>query len=308
MKIGILGDTHFTNRSPERRIDNYWETLEDKLTQALTIFVSNDCDCIIQPGDFFDSSTTADRVKAVLIQLFKRYRLGVYCVAGQHDITGHSMYTLANSPLAVLQSAGVVKVVNGDCCSLGALNKDSNVQIYGAPFGEEVPKPFDYGYNILIIHKMIGNRPLYPGQDLTDPRRFLRQHPGYNLVVCGDYHYRFIETHDGRTILNPGAMVRKTISKFDLQHKPAVIIFDTETNETEVVKLNVKLPEEVFDLTKTTKKDNLVLLQFIERLKNQTGKMIEWKRILLEVLKERNANRRVKNIIDETLELVRMNA
>lgn len=304
MILGLLGDTQFTNRSPERRLDNYWDTLTGKAEQALTIFDDNGCDFIIQPGDFFDSPTVADRVMTVLINLLKKHGKEVCCVAGQHDITGHSLYTLANSPLAVLQAARVVKIVDKNCYSLGtfAPPKHDDVHVYGASFGEEVPKPFDYGYNILVIHKMIGNRPLYPGQDLIDPKRFLKKYLGFNLIVCGDYHYRFIETWNGRTIINPGALVRKTISKFDLEHKPAVVIFDTKTDTSKVIELDVEPPERVFDLTRTKKKDLNVLLRFIERLKNRGKEIVGWKHLLLELLEERKESLEVRNIIDECLE------
>jgi len=38
VKIGLLGDIHLTNRSPRRRLDDYFETLMDKLDQAFAIF------------------------------------------------------------------------------------------------------------------------------------------------------------------------------------------------------------------------------------------------------------------------------
>ena len=73
MKIGILGDTHYTNRAPLRRIDDYFQTQMRKSTQALTIFEEMGCDIVVQPGDLFDASTAANRVKSAIITLIKQY-------------------------------------------------------------------------------------------------------------------------------------------------------------------------------------------------------------------------------------------
>lgn len=308
MKLGILGDLQLTNIAPKRRKDDYWETLQGKLTQALQIFGEKQCDCVLQVGDFFDSPTVAKRVESEIIQLFHHFGRDedrrIFCVWGQHDVSGHSKSTLPNSPLTVLQAARVVKILTDTPVYDG--DEDTILCLYGASFGESVPKPSEEYYNILVTHRMVGNRPLWPGQELTGPRAFLRKHPSYNLVCCGDYHYRFIETWNGRTIINPGAIVRKTIGKFDLEHKPAVVIFDTNTNETEVVELDVQPVEKVFDFTKVVKKkDNEILANLVEKLKSGGKKLSGWKHILVKVFEERKSKERVRSIIDQNLEEVK---
>ena len=62
MRFGILGDLHFTNRSPERRVDDYWKTLYRKMSQALYIFDEKECDYILQVGDYFNSPAVSDKV------------------------------------------------------------------------------------------------------------------------------------------------------------------------------------------------------------------------------------------------------
>jgi len=186
MKLGILGDSHLTNRAPQKRVDDYWKTLKGKVSQALKIFDDKECEIVIQVGDFFDTPTVSCRVKAEIIQLLMDWRTEkerVFCVYGQHDISGHSKSTLSNSPLAVLESAGVVKILSDNPVEfLG--HEHSDILIYGASFGESVPDPYEDVYNILVIHKMVGDRPLWPGQELVGPRQFLRKHPNYNLILC----------------------------------------------------------------------------------------------------------------------------
>ncbi len=309
MRLGLLGDLQLTNKSPIRRIDDYWMTLQIKLAQALEIFAEKKCDCALQVGDFFDSPTVACRVKSDVIQLLHIFGYGkansrLFCVFGQHDISGHSKYTLPNSPLAVLQAARVVKILDDNPVLVG--EEDNTIAIHGASFGEPILEPNSDFYNILVTHKMIGDRPLWPGQELVGPRAFLRKHPGYNLIVCGDYHYRFTETWNGRTIVNPGAIIRKTISKFDLEHIPAAVIFDTETSELEVVELSIQPVEKVFDLTRVVKKqDNSILSDLVEKLKSGEKQLSGWKHFLSKVFAIRKSNERSKQIIDECLEEIK---
>lgn len=309
MKIGLLGDNHLTNHSPIRRKDDYFETHLGKLRQAFDIFCDHNCRAVLQVGDFFDTPTVANRVEIAAINLIQgkwRGELGVdrhspvFLVYGQHDISGHSATTLPNSPLSVLEAASVISFLGPKPKSLG-----ERIKLYGAPFGEEPPEVENTdAYNILVTHRMIGDRPLWPGQVLEGPRNFLRKFPDYNLVVCGDYHYRFTEICNGRTIINPGAIVRKTIGKFDLEHKPAVVVFDTEANDFEIIELKVGAVEEVFDLRRDVKMEEDGVLQFIERLQANQGSHVAWKETLEQVLKEKEASATVKHIIDQTLEEV----
>jgi len=307
MKLGILGDLHLTNTRPEKRIDNYWETLFGKVVQALAIFDDEGCDIVVQVGDFCDTPTVADRVKAEIIQLildWKVEREEILCVFGQHDITGHSRSTLSNSPLAVLEAAGAVKILSDSPVITEKENDD--IHFYGASFGEPVPKPSLDAYNVLVTHQMIGNRPLWPGQELPGPKQFLKKYPDYNLVLAGDYHYRFIETWNGRTIINPGAIIRKTIGKFDLEHRPAVVMFDTDTNESKVIELEFEPPEKVFNLARIAKKkDSAILEGLVDRLREGNSKnLCDWKRFLVKVLEERKSSDRVHKIINNCLEEV----
>jgi DNA repair exonuclease SbcCD nuclease subunit len=315
VKIGILGDTQFTNKAPQRRVDNYFQTQMRKFGQALTIFEENRCSCIVQPGDFFDSPGVSNRVKSYVISLLNAcFKSGfvafdkIYCCWGQHDVTGHSKYTLPNSSLAVLEAAEVVKILSEEPVVVGRVSEDDGTRVclYGAGFGEDIPEPYEDCYNILVTHRMIGDRPLWPGQELVGPRNFLREHPGYNLCICGDYHYRFVEQWNGRTIVNVGALVRKTISEYDLKHKPAVGVFDTSNNSLKIFELEVELVEKVFDLSREVKKqDNSILAELVEKLKQGSGKLLGWKHILSKALDERRSSSDVREIVDKTLEEVK---
>jgi exonuclease SbcD len=303
MILGCLGDLHLTSRGSQRRLDNYFETQMRKLNQAFDIFEQEKCDYIFQVGDFFESPDVSNYVISAVIKLLRERCLRIYCCYGQHDITGHSAATLKRSPLKILEAAGVVFILTDQPIEFSqAHDLPRYGAMYAASFGEKVPivDPDD-PYNILVTHRMVGDRELYPGQELCSPRKFLRDNPDYNLVLCGDYHYRFSDKYDGRVIINPGCLMRKTISKFDLAHTPGVAVFNVNTNKLDIHKLDIQPLEEVFDLTKEDKKDNEKLMKFIESLQDNNESKVNWKRNLTKVLDEKKANKNVRKIIDDAM-------
>lgn len=312
MLIGIMGDTHYTNRGPSKRLDDFFATQLRKTEEAFNIFADHKCDIIIQPGDLFDGPTAANKVKAALIQLFKEHRVKLYCVAGQHDITGHSLGTLPNSPLAVMEAADVIQMLKSEMTIIrpSGCRAVDELNCYGASFGSEIPTPkYPDAYNILVIHAMIGDRELFPGQNLTKPRNFLKKHPEYNLVVAGDYHFSFHASEGKRTIVNAGCLVRKTVCKFDLEHKPSVFIFDTKKDQLRKFPLTIVPSDEVFDLTRPNTQSDFDVSKFTNSILQTTAGMNKSqedlaKRTLKTIFKEKGTSQAVQDLIDDCLEEV----
>lgn len=281
MKVGVIGDLHMTSKRPCRRLDeDYLGTLLHKLEQILQI--TRSCEAIIQTGDFFDSPCVGNFVKSATIKLLKSYRSHpIYLVGGQHDIIGHTVASLPSSPLAVLSAAEVVKILGKEPVEIG-----DGVFLYGCSFGEEIPDPTTKGVNILVIHRMIGDEPLFPEQDIIDPVDFHQHLPKYKIVLCGDYHFRFIKHTKNGVILNPGAVVRKTVHPRDLKHQPCVCIVDTETLKVDEHILSYQPAEEIFSLSCEEAEDKSSFLQeFIANLR-QTHHIENWKELLLKTVQQ----------------------
>jgi DNA repair exonuclease SbcCD nuclease subunit len=298
MKLGILGDLHIHSKAPKRRIDaDYLRTCEIKLYKALRVL--EDCDVIIQVGDFFDSYAVSNRVIAMTIRILRSARRTIYCVYGQHDIASHAASTMDNSPLKVLMDAGVVRLL--DACPTSTGTGDDFITMYGAPFGAEIPEVTTKGFTILVTHRMIGDRPLYPGQELERPRAFLRYHPEFDLVCCGDYHYRFDDGIQDRVILNPGVMMRKTLKEAELEHEPAVYTFDTQTRKFKIISVPCEPIEEVMNLDVEDKRIPIALAEFMQKLQMGKAGQVGWKNILLGVMDSRGASKDVRKVIDESM-------
>ena len=159
--------------------------------------------------------------------MFAVYGWGVPvgAIFGQHDISGHNASTFIRSPLHVLESSRRVTMLGEEP---EYLDGNGTVAFYGASFGQPIPKPrWEKDFNVLVIHAMIGDKELWPGQELAKPKGFLRKHPNFDLVLCGDYHYPFQQEYQGRWILNAGCLMRKTIGERDQKLIPGVHLFDT---------------------------------------------------------------------------------
>ena len=76
MKLLVTGDWHLRFNRPRLRIDkSYFQIQLDKVSEILNIASENQCQYILQPGDFFDSVDTPDFVKSQYIYLLLYLRL-----------------------------------------------------------------------------------------------------------------------------------------------------------------------------------------------------------------------------------------
>lgn len=304
MKLLLTGDWHLNDTKPKRRLDDYFATQLFKLSQIRQIYDEHNCDAVLQTGDFFDKYRTSYRVVSeVLRYLLTRWHgVPLFCIFGQHDIDGHSAATIHNSGLKVLHAAEVVNLIS----DYGAREVINGVELIGLGFGEELGGNeykdwLDDDFKVLVVHKMICSESLYPGHTPTTPKAFLRQNPDYDLIVCGDYHYRFIENIRDRYIINPGCLVRKTISEMDLAHEPAVVIFDTDTREAVVEKLAIQSVDKVFDFTTKDiidEPDYVALNKFLANMEAAEGVDVGWREILLGLYKQEKICKRVCDLVD----------
>jgi len=301
----ILGDLHITNKKPGRRKDkDYLEMCLGKLEQAFTLGKEHDCEVAFQPGDWFDSPQVGNHVIIRTIKLLKKFDIKIFCTYGQHDILGHSTFTLKNSPLSVLQAAGVVRIVPST-----GMKVMKGVWVYGSGFGSEVPMPRREDHlNILLTHRMIGSDKLFDAQkDFEYPVPFLKKHPEYDWVIVGDYHYPFQDVrmrNGGRCneIINVGCMVRKTLA--DVEHQPMVGILHN-FRQVDAYKLECVWASEIFDLTQKETVDSERWKNLIDGLQEKRSVISSGiKSMLLRMYKHNKTKPEVRQLIEESLQEV----
>ena len=268
MKLGLLGDIHARSRAPAGRKDDWFNVQMGKFNEALDYFKDNGCMFVLQPGDFFDSPKPVNQVLSAYIMALREHGMVMLSVLGQHDTYFHDVVNRHRTAMHVLQSAGVAMILGGS-----KPFAYENVQIYGASWGEKPPTmrgKAEGVTRILVAHAHVGSHPLWPGHKLTMPHSYAQDHPGFQLILLGDYHYRFVESN----VVNIGCLMRMRNTPLDRVHKPGVGIYDTVTQQLGPVHtLSIQPADDVFaEATETEAEVAPLLEEFLARLK-RTGKL-----------------------------------
>jgi len=95
---------------------------------------------------------------------------------------------------------------------------------------------------------MVGDKPLWPGHELTGPEEYVRKHPGFDLYVVGDYHYPFQIKVGNTWVINAGAVLRLTADERDRCRRPKVVLFDMDKNEPKDIYLGVADEADAFNM------------------------------------------------------------
>jgi len=223
MKYIIVGDLHIKYKAPTFRKETYFEELKDKINQINILAKENNAK-IICLGDFFNSYVE-DYFELISYELNDMI-YGWYSLIGNHDskdVNG----SLKGTSFGVLEKAGVIRVANFpelDCFHYFERNKFT---------GKSKNK-------IALIHDYImpkGTKEFFDYKECFENE--------YKIVFCGHYHYPF-DVMVGRTrYINPGSLMRSTITELQLKRNPEVILVDSETFEVKHFPLKVKSLEEI---------------------------------------------------------------
>ena len=276
MKLGLLGDIHARSRAPAGRKDDWFNVQLGKFNEALDYFADNKCRFVLQPGDFFDSPKPVNQVLSAYINALRQHGMVMLAVLGQHDTYYHDIVNAERTALHVLQSAGVAIILGGPKPFVY-----EDMQAYGASWGQEPPvmrKQTEGLTKILIAHAHVGNRPLYPGHRLASPQQYAANHPEYQLILLGDYHYRYVEEcsvgQATTLVVDMGCLMRMRNTPLDRSHEPAVAVYDTKTCKMEPIhKLTIQPADIVFTQEeKGVVEDAPLLEEFLVRLKS-TGRL-----------------------------------
>jgi len=301
MRILILSDCHLRDTNPRNRQDNYYQTGLDKLDWCFGLAKINKCSFVLQAGDLTDNPRSSYRLISAILNLLHKHNVKVYSITGQHDRRHHTS-DLSNVPMTVLQTNfNKFELLNSNpICT-------DNLNIYGSSFGEEIPKILDKDkFNILVTHRMvIGEDKLWEGQESCVTARTLLAKNKFNLIVSGDNHQFFTSEYQGRHLLNLGSLLRSTSAQID--HKPKVAIFDTDTNTYELFDVPIKSAPIVFNLDEIKSKNKIALetdkiKEYISLLSNKDEKTTyDYVNNLHEFMEQNQTNDVVKEIVVSTL-------
>lgn len=265
MKLLAGGDQHWTDKKPKNRLDNYFQTVLNKLTQEFQIAQDNGCEVLCLPGDLFDTFKESHGVvQAVMDVMLKFPSIKVLCVAGQHDQQFHNP-NLSGTALHTLEKSEFVTVLYEDPVIIG------DCAFYGASWKDIIPDIVTPDKtNILLIHKMIVDEKLWEQQEGHTWANHLLMSTSFDLIISGDNHQQFTATKGKKHLVNMGSMMRSTISQ--VLHKPGVCVFDSKKKSIDLIHLEVRDFDAVMCINKAEKEKekNDKLDSFIASLKQET--------------------------------------
>jgi len=307
MKILLSSDLHLRYGTPVSRRDKIFVTQLAKMGYLVNLYTEQDCGLWLQAGDFFDAPRLPNILIATYIRLLKGVGFGtteipIHCVLGQHDLLMHNLGSMSRSVVDIFRSAGVVEILNSNPRAVG------DVLIYGASWGQDVPSPRTGKRSILVLHKMIGTEPLYPGHDPIKPKAFANNHGGYELILCGDYHYRFEARSKNTLIVNTGCLTRQSCSERDKALQPAAAVYDTTTKEIRWFDISVEPPEKVFYAAAEATDEGVsvreAVAMFVEKLRAQSGICVSLRDNLEQYFELNDTPKLVRQKIGQVLEEV----
>lgn len=312
-KIAFLSDPHLIWDTPVGRTDNIVDTEKEKFEFILDWCDKNNAVLIIS-GDLFDTPRSW-RVLNMFLGIREKYRTSIHVVKGQHDTYFRDMENNSTTLGVLLETDQVWRLRDVPFVVERSANAVP-VHIYGCDYGNEtipVVREKDVT-NILVIHKMITDRPLWYGhEDYTDAERFLEENKDFKIIHCGDAHRTFIiQTKEGRVICNTGPLLRLEANEAMFEHRPCFFVYDLESDKMEVIQIPHKPAEEVLSRAhierEHAKKE--LLDTFIESVKDNLA--VENNQVtgmgfmdnLQMLIKTTGVNQEVQDIISKVMEEV----
>jgi DNA repair exonuclease SbcCD nuclease subunit len=215
-----LSDCHLRSSNPVARKDNILKTQFKKLKFIFDYADKNNC-VILQAGDFLDKSRDWNLLIRLIDFLGKYPDVRLYCVLGQHDSYLYS--STKGTTLGILDRMNFINILDEKVpFGIGSFN------VFGSSWEQPLPTPSHPTDNILVTHRSISDREVYPGQKYTEPKNFLIANPKYRIIVVGDIHRAFYYSEKNRFIVNTGPMLRIEATKYNLSHSPHFWHFKTE--------------------------------------------------------------------------------
>lgn len=291
-KIVLMGDLHGEERAPENRIDDYAKTFFSKLEFILDTANKNDA-CILQPGDFFNQPNPSYDFFSKIVDMIKRYPdTDIFSIYGQHDLRYRNKENTA------------MKALSRACDNFFIVENHmvyrKKYHLYGASYGEEIPKVNYDDNNILLIHKMIiKDEKIWAGQtDYVKSSELLKKN-GFRFIISGDNHKFFIDSVRKQHLFNCGSVMRSNVTQ--VYHRPTIFLI--EGNDYQEIQIPIKPAKEVFRLEEIEKVTyrNEELNSFVEGLSLQKEMGLNFEDNLELYCKENKINDEIKNIIKENM-------
>lgn len=215
----LVGDPHFSCTTPQTRIDDYPATTLRKLEHLLSIAKEQETHLVLFTGDVFHLRQQTVAYLSDLMSVLVSFRdagIQLYSIVGNHDIAFNRSDTLGSSPLSLLFKSGLLHHLRN--VTLQAPGYP--VSISGFDYTDSIqPSPSDGMVSVCVAHRFY-NYPFDPlSLHMADIETL-----GYDFYFLGHDHVSYPMTEErGRYILRPGAFLRGTSHRYNLEREVHII-------------------------------------------------------------------------------------
>jgi exonuclease SbcD len=247
-KFIIVGDIQFRGINPVARKDVFIDALAQKIDEINQLARQIGANAILTPGDLFDSPMVSYSVLIKLMTLLQMAPCPWVTIPGNHDLFGSNIDTYPRTPMAVLEQAQVITVLDQFPQSIPRGN--NGVYITGRGFDWEMdthPRTYAASVNpdIHLVHGMLVTSPLpYEIKHtlIKDVETEAR------VTICGHDHLGFgiIKRDDGKWFINPGALCRESAHEAEMKRQVQVCILEITKDDikAELVPITCARPAE----------------------------------------------------------------
>ena len=267
----VIGDVHICERNPICRADDIRKTQIAKMDAIAAIANEKKAPLFIV-GDLYDRWQVGFRlVHEVNTHLLAPVKLGVYGIAGNHDLPGHNINRMGDSPLVL---APISWVWDGLWCN----ELSAAYSHYGVDLCEE-PADVAFEHRMVFLDNPIDG---YNGKQYDV--RWLINQPLYSnkrLIFTGHAHKGFcFKNADGRMWVNTGPIMRTSIT--DKYCEPSVWYFEITKTKCEVWKIALPVNVDAVDRLELyiDKAKDTMVSEFAAGIKAQEAVVGDYKAIV----------------------------
>lgn len=304
-------DVHISDESPISRLDNWADTVLNKLRQVNTMAEVYEVQAILDGGDFFHVKSPV-RNSHALIQSVASLGSPVPILAnvGNHDVKYGDLRFLNESPLGVLFSSGVFRRCyqkyewyiqrNSAEISYSATyleGFEETVRVVGVPYHGTI-----YNNDFLRVKKGREDRlvvmahllasqdggTMFEGEDIVSYD--ILKDCDADVFCFGHWHkdQGITEISDGKFVVNIGSLTRGSLSQDDIDRTPSVALLKLSKSSVQCVQIPLKVSPavEVFNMEGKARLESKEIqvnsfLATLQQLQHPTeGSVEDWVRSL----------------------------
>lgn len=262
-------DVHVADKSPASWKGDYLGEILDNLRQIGDLAIKHKATAVLDGGDFFHIKTSGRTSHATIIkvtEIHRSYPCPIYCIEGNHDITGDNLETIDQQPLGVLYSTGVFNHLREAVFDVGG----KRIRVVGLPYDpsrtvrdiqETVRKQPGDDYLLAVVHALAAEDPPDHVEEFFGEPVFrydsLIYEDGPDVFCFGHWHRdQGVVEIEGRYFVNQGALSRGALTKENTQRIPkaALIEFSDKITVT-LCPMAVAPASEVFDIERKERQE-----------------------------------------------------